>query len=152
LKAWSDQYGSVFSVKIGRSTMVVLNDPRAVHEPMNRRGALYADRPEEEQWNLAINNEAFAIMHADPTWRAIRKIVTQVFSPKNLDGKWSQAQETEINQLMLDLLEKPDDFRSSVQRVSASLASTILYGHRAPTWENFWASVSIVQNIDLDSD
>jgi cytochrome P450 len=128
--------------------MVVLNDPRAVHELINRRGALYVDRPEEEQWNLATNNEAFAITHADATWRAIRKIVTQVFSPKNLDGKWSQIQEAEVNQMMLDLLENPNEFRSSVQRMFASLASTILYGHRASTWESFWAFVSSVQSLE----
>ncbi|KAF2827089.1 cytochrome P450 oxidoreductase-like protein [Ophiobolus disseminans] len=139
-KEWSDQYGAVFSIKIGESTVVVLNDPRAVHQLINKRGALFADRPEEEQWDLATNKEAFGIMHSDPIWRAIRKIVTQILSPKNLDGTWNNIQEAEINQMMLDLLDQPEDFRSSVQRVSASIASTILYGHRAPTWENFWAS------------
>jgi hypothetical protein len=43
---------------------------------------------------------------------------------------------------MLDLLEKPEDFRLSVQRASASIASIVLYGQRAPVWESFWASVS----------
>jgi hypothetical protein len=43
---------------------------------------------------------------------------------------------------MLDLLDKPEEFRLSVQRTSASIASIVLYGHRAPEWDNFWASVS----------
>jgi hypothetical protein len=44
---------------------------------------------------------------------------------------------------MLDLLDKPEDFRLSVRRASASIASIVLYGQRAPVWQSFWASVSL---------
>lgn len=139
-KEWSDQYGPVFSLKVGASTMIVLNDPRAVHELLNKKGALYVDRPNDEQWDLTGRHEIFVLMHAGDEWKAIRKIMTQLFTPKNLDGKLVQLQESEVNWLMFDLLEKPKDFYESVQRTSSSIASTMIYGQRAPEWKSFWAS------------
>jgi hypothetical protein len=42
---------------------------------------------------------------------------------------------------MFDLLNEPQDFRLHVGRTATSIASIMLYEHRAPTWDDFWASV-----------
>ncbi|KAF2851961.1 cytochrome P450 oxidoreductase-like protein [Plenodomus tracheiphilus IPT5] len=138
-KEWSDRYGPIVSLKVGVSTMVILNDPRAVHELINKKSACYADRPADEQWDLTAQNEHIALMHSGPEWRAIRKIMAQTFSAKNLDGKLARIQEAEMSRLMAEILERPNDFRSSVLRTSLSIASIIIYGHRAPTWNSFFA-------------
>lgn len=50
---------------------------------------------------------------------------------------------------MFDLLETPKDFAQHVMRTTASMGSIVLYGHRAPNYENFWGSVSSSLSIEF---
>lgn len=45
--------------------------------------------------------------------------------------------------LMRDLLEKPEDFQTSIKRTMGSIASIITHGHRAPDWDSLWAYVRV---------
>lgn len=44
---------------------------------------------------------------------------------------------------MNDILVAPDGFFNHVRRYTASVAAAIVFGHRGPTFESFWAHVSI---------
>lgn len=44
--------------------------------------------------------------------------------------------------LMNDLLETPDDFFNHISRYTASVATSTVYGFRAPTFQSFWGHVS----------
>ncbi|KAF2182292.1 cytochrome P450 [Zopfia rhizophila CBS 207.26] len=140
LKEWSDQYGKIFSVKLGSGTMIVLNDRRAVHDLIDKKSAIYSERPIDYNSEVAMGNENFAIMHATPMWRAQRKVASQNLAPRVLDEKVAPIQEAEISQLMHDLLETPDQFSNHMKRATASVASIVLYGFRAPTFDNFWVT------------
>ncbi|GKT90130.1 cytochrome P450 [Colletotrichum tofieldiae] len=72
-------------------------------------------------------------------WRSQRKVISQFYSPKNLDTTLKAVQEAE---LMYDLLEKPEEFTQDVKRATASIASITMYGHSAKDWGSFWAYLS----------
>ncbi|KZL68134.1 cytochrome P450 [Colletotrichum tofieldiae] len=139
LKEWGDQYGPVFSLKVGKSTMIVLNDRRAVHELLVSKGAYNNDRPFDEQFHLAMRGENMATMSDGTMWRSQRKVISQFYSPKNLDTTLKAVQEAEVARLMYDLLEKPEEFTQDVKRATASIASITMYGHSAKDWGSFWA-------------
>jgi hypothetical protein len=44
--------------------------------------------------------------------------------------------------LMNDLLETPEDFFNHISRYTASVATTLVYGFRAATFQSFWGHVS----------
>ena len=94
-KSWADKYGPIFSLKIGQSTMVVLSDPEAVRHLFYRKSALFADRPIDEQWIRATDNELMVMMPHGPIWKAMRKITAQTLSAKYLDGALAKVQEAE---------------------------------------------------------
>ncbi|KAF6840287.1 cytochrome p450 [Colletotrichum plurivorum] len=144
LKAWSEKYGSIYSLKVGRSTMIVLNDRHAVHELFGRQGAYYNDRPHDTQMVVSARDENPATMREGAKWRATRKMIATFFAPKNLDSAsvLRRVQEAEVNRLMFDLLTKPEEFSTSIKRATASIASILLFGHRAPDFDSFWAHVS----------
>ena len=54
LKDWADQYGEVFSLKVGRKTIIVLNSRRTIYELFDKKGFLCTDRPNDEQLDLAM--------------------------------------------------------------------------------------------------
>lgn len=43
---------------------------------------------------------------------------------------------------MYDLLQAPEDFFNHIKRVTASVASIIIFGFRAPTADSSWATVN----------
>ncbi|KAF6823682.1 cytochrome p450 [Colletotrichum musicola] len=141
LKAWAKQYGSIYSLKVGRSTMIVLNDRHAIHELFAKQGAYYNDRPHDTQMIVSARDENPATMREGPKWRATRKMIATFFSPKNLDSASTlrHVQEAEVNRLMFDLLTKPEEFSTSIKRATASIASILLFGQRAPDFDSFWA-------------
>lgn len=51
-----------------------------------------------------------------------------------------------ITQLMFDFLEDPDNFYQHVRRVTASIACTFVFGHRAPVADCFWGNVRAITN------
>ncbi|TDZ19400.1 Cytochrome P450 monooxygenase patI [Colletotrichum orbiculare MAFF 240422] len=126
LKTWAEQYGSVYSLKVGQSTMVVLNDRRAVHELLVKQGAYYNDRPVDAQAAVAARHENTALMHEGPMRRAERKIAATYFAPKNLDGVLRPVQEAEVNRLMFDLLTKPEQFAKSAVYIAMDAISKAL--------------------------
>ncbi|KAF2125588.1 cytochrome P450 oxidoreductase-like protein [Dothidotthia symphoricarpi CBS 119687] len=141
-KEWSDKYGTVFSLKVGRSTIVVLNDRRAVHDLVDKRSAIYADRPVDHQLFLALRNENLALMPSGDRWRSSRKVASQMLAPQRLDAGLAAIQEAEITTLMHDLLEKPAEFRSCIKRTTGSVASIMIFGNRASSWDSFWAQLT----------
>jgi cytochrome P450 len=95
LKEWSDQYGKIYSMKIGKGTVIVLNDRRAVHELIDKKSAIYSERAFDHNADVALGQENFAFMHTTPLWRAQRKIASQFLAPQNLDTKIAPIQEAE---------------------------------------------------------
>ncbi|KAJ4360291.1 uncharacterized protein N0V89_000852 [Didymosphaeria variabile] len=94
LKEWADKYGSIYSLKIGAATLILLNDKRTVHNLLDKRSAIYSDRPKDQQMITALK-ENFAFFDASPAWRATRKIAAHFMSPKNLDETIMAVQEAE---------------------------------------------------------
>jgi cytochrome P450 len=96
-KEWSDQYGAVFSLKIGASTIIVLNDRRAIHDLIDKKSAIYSDRALDKNTEEAMGGENFGFLDASPRWRAQRKVAAQYLSPKAIDNKIAPIQEAEYN-------------------------------------------------------
>ncbi|KAF2021108.1 cytochrome P450 2D18 [Aaosphaeria arxii CBS 175.79] len=147
IKEWADKYGGVYSLKIGAGTMIIINDRKAAHELFEKRSAIYSDRPIDHNLETCFGSQNIAIMHATPLWRAQRKISSQSLAPKQLDSKIKPIQEAEMSQLMFDLLMTPDEFFTHVKRSTASIASIVLFGYRAPTFDSFWAN-AVYQAMD----
>jgi cytochrome P450 len=138
-KDWSEQYGPVFSLKIGKGTMIVLNSRRAVHDLIDKRSAIYSSRPQDEQFRMALKGENIANMDADASWRAQRKITARFFAPIKLDGDLARISEAEVTTLMHDLLVDPQAFTKHLDRSTASFSSIACFGQRAKSHDDFWA-------------
>lgn len=63
--------------------------------------------------------------------------------PRALDEKVAPIQEAETAIFMDDLLRDPSGFYNHVKRTTASTANIVVWGHRGPTYDDFWGSVSL---------
>jgi hypothetical protein len=80
-------------------------------------------------------------MDVDATWRAQRKITARFFAPIKLDGGLAKISEAEVTTLMHDLIINPEDFSKHIDRATASFSSIALFGQRAKSNDDFWATV-----------
>ncbi|OJD28633.1 cytochrome p450 [Diplodia corticola] len=141
LKEWGDQYGPVYSIKVANDTMIVLNDRKAIHDLLDKKSAIYSDRPANYVADLVTNGDSIAFMnHSNPAWRAQRKIASHNLSPRNLDDKVSPIQESEAAVFLADLLRTPTGFYNHVKRTTASTANIIVWGHHGATYDDFWGN------------
>lgn len=74
--------------------MILLNDKRTVHDLLDKRSAIYSERPRDEQVITAVK-ENFAFMDTNHKWRASRKMASHFVAPKNLDENIMGIQEAE---------------------------------------------------------
>ncbi|KAF3034295.1 hypothetical protein E8E12_001930 [Didymella heteroderae] len=89
---------------------------------------------------MALRGENIANMEADAGWRVQRKITAKFFAPAKLDHELARISEAEVTTLMQDLLIDPEDFSRHVDRATASFSSIALFGQRAKSSDDFWAT------------
>ncbi|KAK1674584.1 putative cytochrome P450 oxidoreductase [Colletotrichum godetiae] len=138
LREWALQYGSIFSLKVGPSSIIVLCDREAIHKLLIEKGSVYSDRPPSYVGKLLTHGDHLALEQMDTTWRSKRKVISHNFSPKRLDEQHFRVQEAEATVLMTRLLDKPEGFFNEIRRYTASVVTSITYGFRAPDMNSFW--------------
>ena len=79
-------------------------------------------------------------MDMDAVWRAQRKITSRFFAPATLDEDLAKISEAECTAFMHDLLVDPEGFRTHLDRATASFSSIALFGQRATSMDDFWAT------------
>jgi cytochrome P450 len=92
---WSNQYGKIYSLKVGPGTMIVICDRKAVHELIDKKGSIYSDRPPNIVPLFITRGNHITMECQGPSWREKRTAVTRNLNPKSLDEKHFRVQEAE---------------------------------------------------------
>ncbi|KAH7072508.1 putative cytochrome P450 oxidoreductase [Paraphoma chrysanthemicola] len=135
---WAAQYGSVFSLKIGPSTLIVLCDRKAIHKLLVEQGAKYSSRKQHYITNLITGGVAISMSEDNRNWREQRKVISHALSPKQLDEKHYKVQEAEATVLMNNLLNDPANFYQEIRRYTSSVITSLVFGYRSDTYDTFW--------------
>ncbi|KAJ5471482.1 hypothetical protein N7530_008839 [Penicillium desertorum] len=136
---WGNEYGNIFSLKVGSGTTVVLLDRMAINQLLDKKGSIYSDRPKDHVVSI-IDSGGFAFWDNNAHWRSQRKVTSSSLSPTQVEGKLREIQEAETSILIRDLISTPQMFFEHVKRTTVSIADIITWGFRAPTYDNWWAS------------
>ncbi|KAJ1435860.1 Cytochrome P450 [Sesbania bispinosa] len=102
------RYGSIFTLKMGKRTMIILTDSKLVHESMIQKGALYATRPPENPTRNIFSANKFTVNAAvyGPVWKSLRRnMVQNMLSStrlKEFRGVRDNAMDKLINRLRVE--------------------------------------------------
>ncbi|EXJ84068.1 hypothetical protein A1O3_04735 [Capronia epimyces CBS 606.96] len=140
-KEWGEEFGGIYSLKLASSTVIVLYDRKAVHDLVDKKGLLYAERPHSYVNDLVTHGDSLVFQDHHERQKAKRKIATHNFSPKILDERVAPVQDAEVTVLLNDLVTKPEDFYNHMKRLTSSIACILVYGQRATSYEDFWGHV-----------
>ncbi|KAI9835777.1 MAG: hypothetical protein M1819_001956 [Sarea resinae] len=140
MKDWAKEYGNIYSLTVGPTNIIVLCDRKAVRDLTDKKSAIYSDRPEDYVGKLLTGGDHTLIDDYDAVWREKRKQMARELSPKKCDEKHSAIQEAEAKCLLFGFLEDPELYTEHIKRTTASIASIITYGQRAPTVDHQYAT------------
>lgn len=124
---WSRIYGPVFSLQMpGGQVFIVLNTHKAVTDLLEKKGAIYSDRPRSivaGEYGTGGNTSLF--MPYGPRWRTVRKLMHHGLNVRAASS-YQPIQERETKVLLRDLADNPTSFASSFQRYTTSVVIEIV--------------------------
>jgi cytochrome P450 len=125
---WAEEYGPVYSLIIGTSTMIVLTSDVAVKDLLDKRSAIYSDRLDMYiGYTLCSGGLRFLMMPYGPTWRIFRKISHSLLSI-TASRSYTPYQILESEQMLYEMLQEPENFLHILRRFAGSLTTSLVYG------------------------
>ncbi|KAJ7040944.1 cytochrome P450 [Mycena alexandri] len=131
---WARVYGGFYSLKLGSGTAIVLTDPTAVKELMDKRGAITADRPALHLAEVVARGLNLVLARYTEDWKILRGAAQAILTPQ-ATARHLHIQHAESIQLVHDILNTPGSFYTHIQRYSNSVILSVLYGKRSPRFE-----------------
>ena len=148
-QAWAQEYGAIYSLMLGTTTMIVLNDDKAVKELLDRRSSNYSSRPDLYfGQTLLSGGNRMGMMPYGSAWRMVSshtrnescidmleancKQIRKVYHNAlhvNKSAEYVPYQELENKQMLYDIMQNPDALLDHLRRYTSSLATSIVYGY-----------------------
>ncbi|KAG8941724.1 hypothetical protein FRC03_004040 [Tulasnella sp. 419] len=127
---WAKQYGEIFSLKVSSKTIVVLSSPDAVIHVMEKNGAITSDKPSAaHRPRIFGENGILAGIQYGPLYRTWRKVANEMFG-RSACQRHTPTQLAETSQLMLNLLDHPEEIFDEIERAVLSLKLSVFFGTR----------------------
>uniref|UniRef100_A0A0W0GC59 Putative cytochrome P450 n=1 Tax=Moniliophthora roreri TaxID=221103 RepID=A0A0W0GC59_MONRR len=114
LTKWARQYGSVYSLKMGPGTAVVITDAAALKELMDKRSATTMDRPPNYIADAVAGGLNMALARYTENWRTLRRTAHAILTPQQ-SAKHLPIQRAEATQLLFDMLQTPESFYTHIR-------------------------------------
>ncbi|KAI0791947.1 cytochrome P450 [Abortiporus biennis] len=123
LAKWSEEYGPIYSVQLGPQYALIVNSHRIANELLDRRSAIYSDRPRMIMLNEIMTQHLFlpTIPYGD-SWRKLRKAISEVLNHRSIESFLPVVQRKMI--LLVETLAKNPHDTKWMQDIIASISMT----------------------------
>ncbi|CCM01370.1 uncharacterized protein FIBRA_03420 [Fibroporia radiculosa] len=126
---WGKKYGPVVFARIFNMPIVILSSIQTIEDLLDKRGAIYSDRPIGSMYNDMVEFTAnTAFLPYNDQWRRHRKwLQAAIATPKAIESL-CPLQQRESLRLLVDLVNSPEEFMLHIKRYPAALMMEIAYG------------------------
>ncbi|KAI0711889.1 cytochrome P450 [Cerioporus squamosus] len=135
LYEWGQIYGGICSISLFGTPLLILNTAEAGRELLDKKSALYSNRPLPKIIEMAGFDKGVVLEHDPQRLRHARKLLHMVLQPRQLP-QYREVMAHHIDVLLHNLLQDPDDFVQHIRHVTAGIAMEISHGHRVTTRED----------------
>ncbi|KAH6658483.1 cytochrome protein [Truncatella angustata] len=127
---WSESFGPIFTIWIGRRPTLVLSDPHIAQELLEKRSTKYSSRPRMvAMGELLWKGASILVQPYSKAWSVRRKLLHQTLMPKALQ-EYIPIQEAEATRLCCQLVQDSKSWEKQFERFTSSVVFAIAYGHR----------------------
>lgn len=136
LQEWSEIYGPMFTLWIGRRPTVVVSDPCIAVDLLEKRSNKFSSRPRfVVMGELYWDNAGILVQPYGKEWQIRRRMLHQALNPSAL-RLYKPVQEAEATRLCHSLLTEPRSYEGLIDRFTSSVVFSIAYGHRIQTMDS----------------
>ncbi|MBW0475941.1 hypothetical protein O181_015656 [Austropuccinia psidii MF-1] len=132
MESITQEYGPVSSVRLGNKLLVIVGSVNPAVALLEARSGIYCDRP---RWEMAGNIMSGGLrtlcLSYGEQWKRYRRALHSHLDTKSAVS-YQPIQERASRQLILDILESPDQFTQALTRYAASVIVEITYGKVLP--------------------
>ncbi|KAL4745449.1 hypothetical protein BDW72DRAFT_211322 [Aspergillus terricola var. indicus] len=123
-------YGPISTVSVLGQRLVILNDARIAFDLLEKKSAIYSDRPELPFASLCGMGETLIMQGYGKRLQAYRKYIhREMGSPLNV-ARFNPIQDTEVRRFLLRLLNAPQNLPDHAKGLAGGLILKVLYGYR----------------------
>ena len=130
---WSQKYGPIFSLRVGLSTLIILNTVTTADDLLNKRSNIYSSRPRTVMGGEVVSKGFRTLLQPyGPKWRDHNRLQAAVLNI-NESKKYTILQDVESQQLLYELTQEAGNetpFVEIFHRYAASLIYALAYGRR----------------------
>ncbi|KAI8247569.1 Cytochrome P450 monooxygenase patH [Colletotrichum sp. SAR 10_77] len=126
---WKQTYGDMVGLKMGGQNLVVLQTAELVRELIEKRGAIYSDRPTPYIPSQIINPGTVIFQPNDHTIKKTRTAMQYMFRPAELKRVFA-VQTAQSAILMRKILDDPTEFRTHMKYWALATPLSILCGRK----------------------
>ncbi|EJD46783.1 putative CyP450 monooxygenase [Auricularia subglabra TFB-10046 SS5] len=136
------KYGPIMKLKVLHRTLIVVSGPKVISDLLEKRGAIYSDRPDFHMamtagfsWNPALKR------HGDD-WRIRRRLIHQKFYANATLSMHDLIRRTTV-EFLRNMLNTPDNFRQHVRRSAAASIMQAVYGISIATENDPYVDIAV---------
>ncbi|KAJ3919103.1 cytochrome P450 [Lentinula edodes] len=146
---WSKRFGSdVIHLSALGQSIIILNSARSIYDLLERRSALYSDRPSTVMAGELVGyGDSPAFISNGPRHLTFRRLFSEVLIPRRVE-EWRPLQEQKIQILVRGLTETPTAFRAHIRKYIASLVFEISHGHIVEGDDDYF--IRMAKQVDDD--
>lgn len=122
---WANQYGGIFSLKRFRNTTIVITNWKIVKDLLDKKSTIYSHRPPSIVADLITQGHHILMMQYGDTWRAMRKLIHEMFRESRCEKEHRELQEAEASQMLVDFLLQPGRHMLHPKRFSNSITMSL---------------------------
>ncbi|KAF9011143.1 cytochrome P450 [Cyathus striatus] len=132
---WANQYGDVYSLKLGSKTTVILNSIDAIQHIIEKNSASTSDRPPTYVADTVTGERQPYLLLCgcfSSAWRNQRRATHEMLRAQTCQ-KYVPVQKAEVYQLAIELVNNPHGFMQHIHRMTLSAIISSIYGLRVPS-------------------
>ncbi|KAG0693200.1 cytochrome P450, partial [Suillus ampliporus] len=125
---WRDVYGDLVFMRLLDQEVVVINSQHVAQALLDKRSRIYSDRPylaTRDPFGWTFN---FAFTEYSDVWRLSRRLFHQTFR-SNSALKFRPLQIRRAHELIINLIDDPQHYRSHFATFSSSVAMSTVYDY-----------------------
>ncbi|TFK75553.1 cytochrome P450 [Pluteus cervinus] len=130
-REWGKKWGPITSVSVFGDTYVILNSVQDAIEMLDRRSAIYSDRPSIVTANLTGWNSTLVLTsYNDERFRHIRTLFQKAIGTPASMSQYYPVEERETHRFLQRLLKTPDDFVAHIRMTAGAIILRISHGYQ----------------------
>ncbi|KAK7045302.1 cytochrome P450 [Favolaschia claudopus] len=139
---WAKIYGDVMQLKVLGKSIIVLDSLQAAVGLLDKRGAIYSDRPPLPLYELLGWNYMLSFMRYGETFTRHRQVYQAFFSRQQC-AEFEPIQTEEAHRLVRNILSsETDDYGSVLSRYTTGILVQVVAGHKITSDDDHYLELS----------